>query len=447
MKSSGKKWVFRFFFFLVLVAAFPGTVPGQEGLPPQGKPLNLEQCIELALKYQPNLHASQASIEAQKARAEQALAAYYPQINFNASYNTATNNFLTVGGGTAGFTRNNGGWTFFDIFAMGPTLNQLIYDFGRTANTVKISRENTRASELDRDTVRLNVVLNVKQAYYSVLQALALIQVAEETLNQNQKRLEQAKGFYEAGTRPKIDVTNAEVNLANVQLALIRAKNGYHVARAALNNAMGLREDLQFAIERIGEIRPQLPAMDSILDSAYARRPEILQLKAKQRGQEGAIDLARSGYYPILSGNASHLWRTNQPFNDLQWDWSLGATLTVPIFSGFSTPNQIVEAKAILKNLEAQEESLRQNIRLEAEQAYIGLKEAIESIAVTEKSVSQAKENYDLASGRYQVGVGQPLEITDAEVLLANSRASYINALYNYKVAEARIDKAMGITR
>jgi len=198
MKSSGKKWVFRFFFFLVLVAAFPGTVPGQEGLPPQGKPLNLEQCIELALKYQPNLHASQASIEAQKARAEQALAAYYPQINFNASYNTATNNFLTVGGGTAGFTRNNGGWTFFDIFAMGPTLNQLIYDFGRTANTVKISRENTRASELDRDTVRLNVVLNVKQAYYSVLQALALIQVAEETLNQNQKRLEQAKGFYEA---------------------------------------------------------------------------------------------------------------------------------------------------------------------------------------------------------------------------------------------------------
>jgi outer membrane protein TolC len=125
----------------------------------------------------------------------------------------------------------------------------------------------------------------------------------------------------------------------------------------------------------------------------------------------------------------------------------LGAILTIPIFSGFSTTNQIVEGKALLKNLEAQEESLRQNIRLEAEQAFLGLKEAIESITVTEKSVSQAKENYDLASGRYQVGVGQPLEITDAEVLLANARASYINALYNYKVAEARIDRAMGMSR
>jgi outer membrane protein TolC len=446
MKSSGKKWVFGLFFF-ALIACFPGMAPGQEGLPPQGKPLNLDQCIELALKYQPNLQASQASIEAQKAKVEQALAAYYPQINFNASYNTATNNFLTVGGGTAGFARNNYSWTFSDIFSMGPTVNQLIYDFGRTANTVKISRENTRASEMDRDTVRLNVVFNVKQAYYTVLQALALIQVAEETLTQNQKRLDQAKGFYEAGTRPKIDVTNAEVNLANIQLALIRAKNNYQVARVTLNNAMGLREDLQFAIERIGEFRPQLASLDAILQSAYARRPEILQLKARQRGQEGAIDLARSGYYPILSGNAGHLWRTNQPFNDMQWDWNLGAILTVPIFSGFSTTNQIAEGKALLKNLEAQEESLRQNIRLEAEQAFLGLKEAIESITVTEKSVSQAKENYDLASGRYQVGVGQPLEITDAEVLLANSRANYINALYNYKVAEARIDKAMGLSR
>jgi outer membrane protein TolC len=446
MKSSGKKWVFGLFFF-ALIACFPGMAPGQEGLPPQGKPLNLDQCLELALKYQPNLQASQASIEAQKARVEQALAAYYPQINFSASYNTATNNFFTVGGGTAGFARNNYSWTFSDIFSMGPTVNQLIYDFGRTANTVKISRENTRASEMDRDTVRLNVVLNVKQAYYSVLQALALIQVAEETLTQNQKRLDQAKGFYEAGTRPKIDVTNAEVNLANIQLALIRAKNNYQVARVTLNNAMGLREDLQFAIERIGEFRPQLASLDAILQSAYTRRPEILQLKARQRGQEGAIDLARSGYYPILSGNAGHLWRTNQPFNDMQWDWNLGALLTIPIFSGFSTTNQIAEGKALLKNLEAQEESLRQNIRLEAEQAFLGLKEAIESITVTEKSVSQAKENYELASGRYQVGVGQPLEITDAEVLLANSRANYINALYNYKVAEARIDKAMGLSR
>jgi outer membrane protein TolC len=87
------------------------------------------------------------------------------------------------------------------------------------------------------------------------------------------------------------------------------------------------------------------------------------------------------------------------------------------------------------------------NIRLEGEQAYLGLKLADEQIRVTEKAVSQAQENYGLAAGRYRAGVGSPLEITDAEVSLANARANYIQALYNYKIGESKIDKAMGLDR
>jgi outer membrane protein TolC len=446
MKRSGKKWLSGFFLFLLIVVV-PGAAPGQESLPPKGKPLTLEQCIGLALKYQPALQAGQATIAAQKARVEQALAAYYPQVNFNSTYNTSTANFSTAGGTTARTGISSYNWTFYDIFSMGPTLNQLIYDFGRTSSTVKISRENQNATEQDLQTAVQNVVLNVKQTYYVALQSLALIKVAEDTLDQSQKRLEQAKGFYQAGTRPKIDVTNAEVNLANVQLGLIRARNNYQVARANLNNAMGLRENLHFAIEEASDFKPRAASLEEILQSAYARRPEILQIKSKQRGQEATVDLARAGYYPTLAGNASNLYRTDRPPQDFAWDWSFGVTMTVPIFSGFSTPNQIAEAKANLKNLEAQEESLRQNIRLEAEQAFLSLKEAMERITVTEKTLDQAKENYDLASGRYRVGVGQPLEITDAEVLLANSRANHIQALYDYKVAEAKIDKAMGLSR
>jgi outer membrane protein TolC len=107
----------------------------------------------------------------------------------------------------------------------------------------------------------------------------------------------------------------------------------------------------------------------------------------------------------------------------------------------------VAQARANLRNLVAQEESTRQNIRLEAEQAYLGLKVAIEQIEVTRKTVDHAKENYELANGRYQVGVGSPLEITDAEVSLATARSNYIQAVYNYKTAEARIEKAMGASR
>jgi outer membrane protein len=227
-------------------------------------------------------------------------------------------------------------------------------------------------------------------------------------------------------------------------LAMIQVKNNYQVARVTLNNAMGLRQSLTFPIEDILGFQPMTISQEEILRSAYERRPELLQVKAQQRSQEAAVNLARSGYYPILSGNASYLYH-GESMDDLYWDASLTATVSIPIFTGFSTRNQVAEARANLRNLNAQEEALKLNIRLEAEQAFLSLQLAKEQIDVTGKSLGQAKENYDLATGRYQVGVGSPLEVADAEVLLANARASNIQALYNYKVAEAKIIQVMGI--
>jgi len=427
--------------FILFLLASPASA--EEELPPEGKPLTLEQCTGIALKYHPSLRANQATVEASKARVEQALANYYPQVNATGSYSTSTNNFTAVGGRVATTAYS---WTFFDLYSAGLSLSQNIYDFGRTSNSVRINRENVKANEEDLNTTKQTVVLNVKQAYFGVLQTLRLIKVAEETVNQMKQHLERARGFYQAGTRPKIDVTKAEVDLANAELGLIRTKNNYQVARVNLNNAMGLREDLTFAIEDILDFKPVEITLEEILKSSYIQRPEMLQLKARQRSQEANIRLAQSSYYPTLSGAASYLYRGTDP-GDLYWDWTVGATLSIPLFSGFSSPNQVAEARANLKNLQAQEENLKLNIRLEGEQAFLSLKEAEERIRVAEKGVAQAQENFELATGRYQVGVGQPLEVTDAEVLLANARANHIQALYDYKVAEARIEKAMGKVR
>lgn len=418
------------------------NVLAEELLPPIGKPLTLEQCTTLALKYHPSLRANQAAIEASKAKVELALAAYYPQINFTTSYTNGTSNFSGSGPLRTGIRS----WTFYDTYSLGPALSQNIYDFGRTKNTVAISRENVKVNEEDLAITKQTVILNVKQAYFDVLQKLRLIKVAEETVKQNREKLNQALGFFQAGTRAKIEVTKAEVDLANAELNLIRAKNNFQVARVGLNNAMGLSQELTFAIEDSLDFQPYEITVEEIFRKSFEQRPEILQIKARQRGQEASIKLAQASYYPTISGNASYLYRGGE-LSDLYWDFTIGATLSIPLFSGFSSPNQVVEARANLKNLKAQEENLKLNIRLEAEQAYLSLKEAEERIRVTEKAVIQAQENYELARGRYQVGVGSPLEITDAEVLLANARANHIQALYDYKVAAARIEKAMGMLR
>jgi outer membrane protein len=445
MKRLGRRKIGALGLNLILLLLLSGFAFAQDVLPPPGSPLTLDQCVAIALKYHPSLAANQATVEAQRARVEQALSAYYPQINFNTGYNASTSNFAVSSGTLLGGPTRN--YTFLDVFSMGPALNMTIYDFGRTRNSVRINRENVNVSREDLEITRQNVVLNVKTAYYGVLQAQYLIDVAQDVVNQTQQQLNQAQGFFQAGTRPKIDVTNAEVSVANAQLALIQTNNRFAIARVNLNNAMGLRQDLGFAVDTKIEVAPRITPLEEILSAAYRQRPEILRVKAQERSQEAAIKQAQSGYYPILSGNAQYLWRSHHIGEDLYWDWILGANLTIPLFSGFLSPNQVAEARATLRNLQAQEESTRQNIRLEAEQAFLDHRVAIEQIEVTRKSVDAAKENYELASGRYHVGVGFPLEITDAEVLLANARANHIQAVYNLKTAEARIEKAMGVNR
>jgi len=397
---------------------------------------DLRQSLEIGLKRNPKITAGRMGVEGAQARIKQNLADYYPNLFFESGYSRIKGSFS--GSKSAGDTPENNLYVYY----LG--LSQNIYDFGRTSNSVKINRENVKASEEDLNITKQTVVLNVRQAYYGVLQGLAISKVAEDTVNQSKQHLDQAQGFYQAGTRPKIDVTKAEVDLANAELALIVAKNNYQVARVTLNNAMGLRQDLKFAINESIDLKPKTFTLAEIFESAYSKRPEILQLKARQRSQDATVKLAQASYYPTLSGVANYLYRGTD-LSPMYWDLSFGAILSVPIFSGFSTPNQVAEARANLRNLQAQEENLLLNIRLEAEQAYLNQKQAIDRIAVAEKAVRQAQENYDLATGRYQVGVGSPLEITDAEVSLANAKANYIQALYDMKVSEAKIEKAMGL--
>ena len=444
MRSSWRKGVLRAWLgsAILFLLACPALAEEELLLLP-GKPLNVEQCLAIALKYHPNLQVSLASVEASRARIEQALANYYPQVSFNTAYSSSTYNLFGAGPFLVGKTYN---WTFYDYWAIGPTLTQTIYDFGRTPNTVQMNRENTKASEQDLITTKQTVVLNVKQAYFGLIQAYRIVKVAEDTVKQIQEHLDQARAFFRAGTVPEIDVTQSEVDMANAELALIRARNGLQVAQVTLNNAMGLRRDLSFPIEDTLEFKEFKIALQEILQAAYEQRPEILQLKARQLSQEASLKVAQASYYPVLSGNASYLFRGIHADN-LYWDMMVGATLTVPLFSGFSSPNQVAEARATLRNLKAQEEATRQNVRLEGEQAYLSLKEAEESVRVSEKALAQAQKKYNLATGRYRVGVGSPLEVTDAEVSLANARVNHIQSLAGYKIAEAKIEKAMGLVR
>jgi outer membrane protein TolC len=435
------------FLIAFLVFVIPFKVNAEEIIK-QGESLNLERCVEIALKMQPNIAAALNNVNASATRVGQAKSNYYPQINWSSSYDrissSARVNSTNTTGSVAGGSNVSGKNEAFDQYFTGFNLSQMIYDFGKTPTQVKIQNFNLDSARSDLENVLEQVVFNVRQAYYGVLQAKRNRDVTADTVKQYQQHLEQAKGFYEVGTKPKFDVTKAEADLSNAKLNLIKAENALRLAVVILNNAMGVPEAPEYITEDILSFQKYTITFEDALDKAYKNRPDLQSIIARKQAAESSIDLAKTGFYPILTGNAAYSW-SGEKTSSLDHGWNVGAAFSFPLFSGFLTKYQVEEAKANLNVLKANEESLRQSIFSDVQQAYLNLKQAEESIPTAELGVKQAQENFEIATGRYAAGVGNPIEVTDAEVLLANAKLSYIQALYNYKVSQASLEKAMGM--
>jgi len=409
----------------------------------KGELLTLERAVAIAAERHPNIISARSSVDAAQSRVGQARSGYYPQIDMTAGYNRIKPTSSSFSQSQGSDTTTSSASTSFDQYSASLALTQNLYDFGKTKAQVDIQVFNLEASRDDLSGVADVVVFNVKQSYFSVLKAKRTRDVAEETVSQFVKHLDQAKGFFEVGTKPKFDVTKAEVDLSNAKLNLIKAENARRVALVTLNNALGVPDAPEYLVEDNLSFQKYAITYDEALEKAYKNRPDLTALLARKAAAEKAVTLAEKGYYPFLTGNAGYT-RAGESF-PLNNGWSVGATLSFPIFSGFLTKNQVEEARANLKVIKANEETLRQNILLEVKQDYLALAEAEERITNAELTVRQAMENLEIANGRYAAGVGNPIEVADAEVSLSNAKTEHISALYDYRVSRASIEKAIGL--
>ena len=260
----------------------------------------------------------------------------------------------------------------------------------------------------------------------------------------------QARGFYEVGTRARIDVARAEANLFSAQADLIGSENSVKIAWVTLRNAMGsprLPEQPVDADSPEVEISMNLAGARSI---AFDNRSELKSFEAQRRASDQLVATARRGHLPDLLFDAAYGRRnpTDQANNfPLQPTWAVGLSFNIPIFDGFRTTNRVEETLHNYYNVRAQEEDRRQQIALEVEQSYLRVVEFQERIKATDSAARAAKENLDLAQGRYQVGVGSIIEVTDAETLYTDAQTTYIRTVYEYKIADAQLARAMGDNR
>jgi len=427
--------------------------PGQEqpekkylsggGMITAGEMLTINRCIDIALMKNPNIVAAMNAVEINRNRVGEARSNYYPQLSATGAFSRINPVPGTVAAPLG--IRNR-----FDQYSGSVNLNQNIYDFGKTSSSVDVSKYNFESSRSDLSTSQDTIILSVKQAYYGVLQAMRNRDVAADVIKQFQLHLDQAQGFYDVGTKARIDVIKAEVDLSNAKLSLINAENALKIAWVTLNTAIGVPDPPEYTIEDNLSFQQYAITLEEVTTRAFENRPDLQSVIAKRQAAEANISLASSGHYPVLSGNAAYLTGAQDipPSSlyqgGLDRGWEIGVALTIPLFSGFLTSHQVAEAKSNLYVLKANEESLRQQILLDVRQAYLNLQAAEASISTADLAVKQAKENLDLANGRYTAGVGSPIEVSDAFATYVTAQATYTGALYNYKIAQASIERAMG---
>jgi len=440
VSETGKGMMKKRLLFLVCFLLLLPAAVGAEDLIRKGETLDLQRCIAIALERHPSIQAAAGTVTAGESRVGQARSGFYPQLNGSAGYSR------TNPANTSGFSRtdptNTSAGQSYNSYSSSISLSQNIYDFGKTSTQVKIQEFNRDSFRSDLDNVFIQVVFAVKQAYYGLLQARRNRDVSREVVGQFQQHLEQAKAFFEVGTKPKFDVTKADVDLSNAKLNLLKAENAFRLSLVTLNNTMGMPEAPDY------EVVDQLPFQREKIDleeatrKAYDRRPDLIAIAAKRKSLEQSIELARKSYYPSILGTASYGWGGSE--FPLDQGWSFGAQVNVPLFNGFLTKYQVEEARANLDVLAANEALLRQTVYQDVKQAWLNLDEAADRIVTAELSVRQATENLDLANGRYTSGVGSPIEVTDALVAVSNAKTAHISALYDYRLAQASLEKAAG---
>ncbi|HEX4462409.1 MAG TPA: TolC family protein [Polyangia bacterium] len=413
--------------------------------------ITLDQAVQTAAKNQPQLLAAHANTDVAYARAGEARAPLLPQVSGTATYQRATANQQPGAAAVAGFGGGTGSaasldtWNTLNHWNFGITASQTLWDgTGQLARW----RQNVATAEGVEATERatkLSVTLTVRTTYFAAVADKALVGVARDTLVNQDKHLQQTDGQVKVGTQPEIALATARTNVANARVQLIQAENNYEVAKATLNQSMGVERDTSYDVadESIGAVAGEDQPIDPLLAEALQNRPEFVSLEKQVKAQELAVWAAKTAYGPTLSASTGFT-DGGVELNNLGWNWTFSLGLNWQLFQGGLTWYTVKEQKANLDGVIANRELIRQQTRLQVEQARLAVKASKIAVVAAEEAVINAKEQLRLAEGRYTAGVGSIIELGDAQVAYTTAAAQKVQADFNVSTARAQLVQALG---
>jgi len=399
---------------------------------------SLNDCIENAIKYNPAIQASIFNEEVYQSRIGQAWANYFPVISAGLDLSRSGNRY--TGGGPYGGPMNQ-----YVTMGYVPTISadMMLFDFGKTKATADMAKRLYEATVEDTKENINGIIYAIKSTYYNVLFAQAQVKVYEDTVADFQLQLEQARGFYSYGKKPKLDVVTAEYNLGKAKLNLVKAKNILEVAKVQLSKIMGMPKYTNYELSDELTLNLFDITEEDAINIALDVRPELVAAKKSADAAKLNLRATRREYTPNLGIYGSY---GNGIGNDYDiHSGKIGVGLTYSALNILKVKKQVDEAKAEYKKVNAQYENVKNEVYFNVKKNYMDLKTDREAIVIAKLALDQAREQYRQVTGRYKAGVGDAIELKDGENTYLNARLDFYNAILNYNTTAASLEREIGL--
>jgi outer membrane protein len=411
-----------------------------------GPALTLEDALTQTRQNLPALRQVRANAQAGTARAREALAPMLPQVGLNVGYSRSTGNYApkpgsnALGTSSATYTLNS-----YDYWSGSLSVSQTVWDFGQQWNRYQSSLSTADALAATVHTQEVGAVLATRNAYWNAAAQRELVAVAQVSLEKSQAHYDQIAGFVKVGTRPEIDLAQSRSDRAQAKLALVQAVNAYASAKLRLAQAMGVDGNPEFEVSdpAPGPLENEGQAVEALLPEALSSRPEVAGFEAQVRAQQLILKSTRGAFWPTLSAQLGGTLG-GQQLTAVAPNLSGGLSLSWQLYQGGLTTAQVTEGDATLVSLEAQRDTLKLQVRVDVEQALLGVKAARESVDASHEAADAAKDQLRLAEARYQAGAGSVIELTDAQTTARAAAAQEVQAVYGLAQARAALLAALG---
>ncbi len=432
----------------IMIVLFSGILLSTAAIAQQ-KEITLDEGIQIGLKNSKTLHSSKMKVVSAEANLSEINASRLPSLSLNATYTRLSP--ITPFSFTLPFV---GTYTIspsiLDNYNLKLTLQQPLFTGFKLSSSSDIAKYNSLAARQQYSQDQQDLILNIKNAYWGLFNAEKVKEAINDNYQQVKAHLTDVQNFFKQGLSTKNDVLKVEVQLSEIQLQQIDARNSVKIAVVNLDNIIGLPLSTELMIPQNVNVSENTEYdLDQLIDQAMQNRPDLKALNYQVEASKSSIKLAESNWYPqiYLTGDYYYSKPNQRIFpseNKFEGTWDVGVGLSVNLWNWGATKDQTTQAEAQYEQSTDGLKTMKDAITLEVTQDFYDMVKAKEKVLVADQTVAQAEENYRVTDDKFKQGMALNSDLLDAETALLQAKTNQIQSLVDYELAAAKIERSTG---